>query len=208
MKKLLLALLCIPNIQAMELIESSNVSSKDQALKLYTNHKDMFDEDENAAYRVERSSMNKELRDILAHNALTKFKEAGYIRVNKDNTGKYALAAHVRGLGGGPVLASIFYWGTKAVCYGTALAGATTVVVATGGVAGGVTGGAVALIGSGASAGTGVVAGVITGAGFATEASLATASIVTSSGGIVGAVATVESAAGFMGAIGLAIPWL
>lgn len=220
MKKFLLALLCVPTIYAMELIEEhnnkpavelierANVSSADESLKLYTNHKDMFVEDETAAYRIERHGMNKNMRDVLVYKALKKFKEAGYIRINKDEDGKYALVAKVRGEGGGPILAGIFYYGTKAVCYGTALAGATTAVVATGGLAGAVTGAGVTAVGLGASAGTTLVAGGVAGAGLAGEAALATASVVTSSGGIVGAIAAVEAGATFMGAVGLAIPFL
>ena len=81
----------------------------------------MFVEDETAAYRIERHAMNKNMRDVLVYKALKKFKEAGYIRINKDEDGKYALVAKVRGEGGGPILAGIFYYGTKALlwyCFG------------------------------------------------------------------------------------------
>jgi hypothetical protein len=102
MKKLLLLLLAIPSINAMELIPANNVSSANHALKLYTNHKHMYVEDEDASYRVERHNMNKEMRDVLAFKAITKFKDAGYIRIDKNSDGKYTLAAKVRGEGGGP----------------------------------------------------------------------------------------------------------
>lgn len=208
MKRLLLLFLTISQIHAMELVNSRAVSSKNEALKLYTNNKDLYVEDEDAVYRVDIAEMNKDLRDILKYKALSKFIEnQGYIRINEDDD-KYSLAAKVRGDGGGPILAGAFYWGTKAFCYGTALAGATTAVVATGGIAGAVTGAGVGLVGSGATAGAGVVASTIAGAGLATEAAMATASVVTSSGGIVGAIAAVEAGATFMGAVGMAIPFL
>lgn len=211
MKRVLLLGLIIANVNAMELVKQSAVSSKDEALKLYTNNTDIYVEDDNAAYRVETCEMNKDLRDLLKYKALAKFLDsnAGYIRIKKEEGDDiYALDAKVRGNGGGPILAGVFYWGTKAVCYGTALAGATTAVVATGGVAGALTGAGVGIVGSGATAGAGVVASTIAGAGLATEAAMTTASVVASSGGIAGAIATVEAGATFMGALGMAIPFL
>lgn len=208
MKKLLLALLFIPFINnAMELVPV-DVSSKEQVLRLYTNNIKFYVEDENASYRIEKHNINPLLHEVAKRGVLDKFKDAGYIRVNKLEDGKYELLAKVRGEGGGPILAGILYYGTKALCYGTALAGATTVVVATGGLAGAATGAGVTAIGLGASAGTSVVAGGIAGAGLAGEAALATASVVTSSGGIVGAFAAVEAGATLMGAVGMAIPFL
>ncbi len=146
MKKLLLTLLFIPTIHAMELVESSNtishvpsmelidisnVSSADSALKLYTNHKDIYVEDENAAYRVEKHNMNALLQEISNRKALSKFKDAGYIRINKNSEGKYALAAKVRGEGGGPILGAICYVGVKTAAYTALMTGivATNAVV-------------------------------------------------------------------------------
>ena len=102
MKRLLLALLCISQLSAMELIEHSAVSSASN-LKLYTNHKDFFVEDDTAAYRVERHDMNPLLREVIQRKALNKFVGDGYVRINKLNEAKYSLAAKVRGNGGGPV---------------------------------------------------------------------------------------------------------
>jgi hypothetical protein len=84
--------------------------------------------------------------------------------------------------GGGPIAAAIGYWATKALCYGVAVAGASTIVVATGGVAGAVTG-VIAAATTGASA----------GAGLAGDTALATTAV-TSTMGIAEAVAAVESA--------------
>ena len=41
------------SVHSMELVERSAVQSANN-LKLYTNHKDLYVEDENAAYRIER----------------------------------------------------------------------------------------------------------------------------------------------------------
>lgn len=102
MKKLLLALLFIPTIHGMELIERNNVSSADQSLRLYSNQKDFYVEDSAAAYRVEKHHMNPLLNEVMNRKALGQFKDAGYVRISKLEDGKYALAAHVRGEGGGP----------------------------------------------------------------------------------------------------------
>jgi hypothetical protein len=67
--------------------------------------------------------MNKDLRNVLAHKALKKFKDAGYIQINQDETGKYALAAHVRGLGGGGVGATIGVIVGKTLTYGICYGG-------------------------------------------------------------------------------------
>lgn len=99
MKKLLVLLACPMIINGMQLVPVT-VQSRDN-VKVLTDYKRVFVEDENATYRVQSHEMNKELRELLKHKALDKFKETGYIRINKDETGKYALAAHVRGLGGG-----------------------------------------------------------------------------------------------------------
>ena len=100
MKRLLLALLVISPLSAMELVEHRTISSKD-ALRLYTNQKEFYVEDDYAAYRVEKHNINPLLAEVIKRQAFGKFKDAGYIRISKLNDSKYALAAHVRGLGGG-----------------------------------------------------------------------------------------------------------
>lgn len=194
-------------VHTMELVEQNAVSSAND-LKLYTNQRDFYVEDENAAYRVEKHNMNPLLRAIAQHKALEKFVGDGYIRINKDEGGKYALLAKVRGNGGGPISGAIAYWATKTLCYGTAAAAATTAVVATGGAAGALTGALVAGTTAGATTGATVVAGAIVGAGYASEAATLTAAVVTSSGGIAGTIAAVETGSLAAAAFFTAIPFL
>jgi hypothetical protein len=101
MKKLLLLLLPCITLNAMEIVPV-DVSSKEQAVKLYSDKKNFFVENEDAAYRVENHNVNPLLKELANRNALVKFKDAGYIRINKLEDGKYELAAKVRGEGGGP----------------------------------------------------------------------------------------------------------
>jgi len=63
--------------------------------------------------------MNKELRDVLKHKALAKFKEAGYIRAHKQSDGSYTLAAKVRGEAGGWLTGQIAAWTFRTVAYST-----------------------------------------------------------------------------------------
>lgn len=66
---------------------------------------------------VQPAYVDKFLRDI----PTDKFMEASEhiaVRAVKLDNGEYALHAHVRGLGGGPLLGQIGMWGTRAVGYG------------------------------------------------------------------------------------------
>lgn len=127
MKKLLLLPLLVSNLQAMELIP---VSSKEN-VRLLTNHKHMYVEDEDAAYRIEPHNMNRELREAVQRKALAKYKEAAFIRAHKQTDGKYTLFGKVRGNGGtGPVTAFIVGMGVRVGCYTSYLLGVTTPVVA------------------------------------------------------------------------------
>lgn len=155
MKRLLLSLLCIQSISGMSQIDQGSVSAA-QSLKVYTNNKKVFVEDENAAYSINPDRMNSELRKVIANKALVQFiKNGGYLRVNKDSEEKYNLAAKMRLNGGGPVLGCLFYCGIKVLAYAGII---------------GVTGGAVAAV----TAATGGVAGpvAITASKFATAALL------------------------------------
>lgn len=98
MKKLFIAILGISSLSAMQLVKNT---SSAVALKLYSNNRQAYVEDENAAYQVERYNMNPLMREVLNRQALGKFKDAGYIRINKLDEGKYELLAKVRGEGGG-----------------------------------------------------------------------------------------------------------
>lgn len=128
-KLLLLLFLSISSLNAMELIESKHVSSADK-VKLYTNHKDIFVEDEDAAYRIPRHDMNPLLREVVQRKALSKFIGDGYIRANKIEDGKYELLAKVRGDGGtGPITAFLVGLGVRVGCYTGYLLGVSTPVV-------------------------------------------------------------------------------
>lgn len=219
MKQLLLAFIFISPLSAMELVESKAVSSKD-ALKLYTNQKDFYVEDELAAYRVEKHDMNKELRALIQYTALTKFKEeAGYIRIDKHDEGKYSLLAKVRGKGGGPICAWWAYGIAKSTMYSTAAAAATATVagavIATGGgvvpaaIAGTAVGKTV-VAAAGVSTAANIVggaagAGIVAAAGVA-NTGLAMGGLAASAGSSAGIIAMVEA-----GSIGFAAlfagPW-
>lgn len=218
MKRLLALLLVLASTNILSMnqldtlvpVESIDIRGPIQLgeLKIYHDDNYFYVQRGNSIKRVEAHEVNRLLTDLLRKKLLDRLKSAGYIQVKEHQDGNYELAAKVRGNGGGPVLAGLFYWGTKTLCYGTALAGAGAAVVATGGAAGALTGAGVAAAGASASAGTTVVAGAIAGAGLTGEAALATASVVTSAGGITAAVAAVETAATAAGALGMAIPFL
>lgn len=172
MKKLLLLPLLISNLHAMELVPVSS----NENVRLLTNHTHMYIEDENAAYCIKPHDMNRELRDVLKHKALSKFKEAGYIRANKQSDGTYTLCAKVRGNGGtGPITAGIVNMTVRVGCWTAYLLGVTTPAVAGAVVAGpaGASAGAAATTVALANIGGGVAvaAGIET---LATKATLAT----------------------------------
>ncbi|HML18972.1 MAG TPA: hypothetical protein PKD74_00130, partial [Candidatus Dependentiae bacterium] len=101
---------------------------------------------------------------------IQRFVERGNrIRAIRLSDGEYRLQAMVPVKGGGPILAGLFYSGTKAVCYGSAIAAATAAVGATGGGALLVAGAAEAV----AVTGAGFAAAAITTAGGAAAATTA-----------------------------------
>ena len=195
MHKIILSLLfCGASVSAMELIESKHVSSKDK-LKLYTNHKDIFVEDENAAYRVEKHNMNPLLKEVIQRKALDKFIGDGYVRVNKHDEGTYELLAKVRGDGGGLVLATIAYGAVKVLAYSGIIATTGAAAAAVGGTGGTATPAVVAL---------GVAAkGSI---GMSLAGSMASAALASSAAApllVEGTVATIATAGGTTAAYGL-----
>lgn len=224
MKRLVLLLLVAAQLPAMELISTHGVSAKDEALKLYHNNHDMYVEDENAAYRIEKHQMNKELRDLLKYKVLAKFIESeGIIRINKEDDDSYSLVAKTPGLGGGPVSAWWAYTLTKGTIYGSvgiaAGAAVSTAVVASGGgvlaaAAGGSTAKAISTavsaasgLGGAASIGTaGVASGITSAVGVSTVATAATSLTVSSGESALGIMAAVEGASLFVGAL-FAGPW-
>lgn len=162
-------------------------------------------------HEVKPWHMNKELRNI-PQDQILKLLALGssYLHVNnmEGNNEEYSLKLYHRLKGGGPITGAILYWGTKAICYGTAAAGAGAAVVATGGAAGAAIGSAAAVATSGGTMGAGIVAGAIGGAGLAGEAALGTTAIVSTAGGIASAIAVVETTAASAGMLGLSIPFL
>ncbi len=171
---LLLSLISLSSLstRCMEVVPSS---CKDD-VRLLTNRSSMFVEDENAAYRIEKNNMNPLLRDVLRHKALEKFKDAGYIRINKNSEGKYELVAKVRGEGGtGPITAFIVGMGVRVGCYTGYLLGVTTPVVVGTAIAGPAGAGAgvaaAGLVVTHIGAGAGVIAGT---EALAMKATLAT----------------------------------
>jgi len=119
-----------------------------------------------------------------------------------------SLKYNTRLVGGGPVSGYIAYVTTKAICYGTAVAGFGAATVATGGISGAATGAATAVITAQASAGASVAAGAIAGAGLSTEAALLTLGVVTECGSVASMVAFVEGLSGGVGAFFTSIPFL
>jgi hypothetical protein len=136
------------------------------------------------------------------HEQVQRFIELGNrIRVIRLSDGEYRLQAMVPVKGGGPILACLFYSGTKAVCYGSAIAAATAAVGATGG-------GALLVAGAAEAAavtGAGVAAAGIAAVGGTTAATTAVGAAAATG---LSVVALVESASVFMGALGAAIPFL
>ncbi|MCL4380201.1 HINT domain-containing protein [Candidatus Dependentiae bacterium] len=104
----------------------------------------------------------------------------------------------------GPISGYVGYWVAKSLCYGTAVAAAGTVTVATGGVAGAVLGSAATGATLGAAAGAQLVGGAIGGAALSAEAATVTVAAL-SAGGVAQAVVAVES---FSSAVGWACTFL
>lgn len=182
------------------------------------------------SYRVGRESLDGTLRNINKTN-LSRFMQKGRISAHKLNDGTYMLRGHVNGVGGGPLVATAFYWGTKCLCW-AGIIGTGTAVVASGvgagvALAGGggaaLTGGA--LVGGTAKAGIALVAkGAIgstvaaTGAGVVSQGLMATtagaavtklgtaAFISSTAGSTLGVVGTIEAMAMAAAAAGMALP--
>lgn len=228
---MLLALLLIPfGISAGALEVTKNglfIPKKLGDVKVFHENDNFYIGSHGTYEKVQRYNLDKELREM-RQDQLIKFLGAGYLAINQSDNGEYSIKAKVRGLGGGPVTASVLYWLTKSVCYGGAAVAVGTATVATGGavataLGGGAvvtaaTGGAVAATGvvvsgtaAGAAMGTGgavVAAGAIATSAAATEVvTMATVSTMVTSGGCVAAaMAQVETAAIGAAAFGLWLP--
>lgn len=196
------------NAQIFKIKDSSVIASSNLGKVELLHDEDGFHIlQDNKYHDVESYWVDPFLRNI-SNKRLESFLDNGYVTINQMNSGEFFLRANVRGLGGGPISGAIAYWTTKTLCYGTAVAAASTVVVATGGMAGAVTGALAAGSTAGASLGATVVGSAIAGAGLGADAALATAGVVTSAGGIAGAVAAVESASTAAGFFFTMIPFL
>lgn len=106
------------SISSMELITAHSVSSS-EPVQLFSNHRDIFVQDENAAYRVEKHNMNPLLQEVMKRKAMGEFTDGGYIRVKQLSDGKYALEAKVRGDGGGYLTGQIASWTVRIGGYGS-----------------------------------------------------------------------------------------
>lgn len=126
----LFSLVSFSAISSMELIAASSVSSA-EPVKLFRNHKDLFVEDELAAYRVEKHNMNPLLHEVMKRQAMGNFTEkGGYLRVKQLNDGTYLINANVRGDGGtGPITAGVVGFAVRFGCYTAYLLGTSGTVV-------------------------------------------------------------------------------
>ncbi|MDP3889287.1 MAG: hypothetical protein Q8Q25_01950 [bacterium] len=158
--------------------------------------------------QIQPCFVDKELRGIPSDRLAKLLAIGGYLSVNKmNNSEDYSVRLQGRVNGGGPLLASAFYWGTKALCYGTFFGGAAAVIPATGGLAAAIP--SMALAGLSTSTGAGIVATGIATVGLAPSAALASGTVLAASAGTVTTVvAGVETAATVASAIGMAIPFL
>lgn len=114
----LLSIILFSSVLSMELIAANSVSSS-EPVQLFSNHKDIFVQDENAAYRVDKHNINPLLKEVIQRKAMGNFSTAGYIRVSKLDDGTYSLNAKVRGLSGGFITGMIAGAVVRAVGYGT-----------------------------------------------------------------------------------------
>ena len=161
------------------------------------------------SYRVGRESTCDVLRNINKTN-MARFMQKGRISAHKLNDGSYMLRGHVNGVGGGPIAGWIAYWGTKALCYGTGIAAGTTVVVASGGLAGVVTGAGLGIASSGATVGAGIVGTALAGGGAVVTEGAVTLGVnaLAAYGSTAGIVTAIETTASTLGVLAGACPFL
>jgi hypothetical protein len=150
MKNILLSLLlaAFASSSASIKIDKSMImaASSVGAFKLYHNGTNFIAKQNGVRTEIGSESLDSALRRVNSHN-LSAFLKCGRIMVTRSTDGSLILRHHVNGIGGGPVAASIGYWGTKVLCWaGIITAGGAAV-------ASGV-GAGVALAGGGAAAAT------------------------------------------------------
>lgn len=149
MKKIILSLIALLSIPVigMELIKSNAVSSADN-ISLWSNEKEIFVEDDNAAYRIEKHNMNPLLQEVMKRKVMDEFTEkGGYLRVKQLSDGKYFINANVRGDGGFLLTGVIVYNTCRVVGY-SGIVLASISAVSAGFVAGGPAGAVMAASGA------------------------------------------------------------
>lgn len=164
----------------------------------------------NKQYDVQPCFVDKELKKY-SPEQLRAFLQCGYMQCKRMSDGEYTIKRHVRGLGGGPVLAAAFYCITKGLCYAGVIGAGSAVIAGTGGFAGGVIAGGlgIAAVGTGtATAGAtavGLVAGGVGASAGAIALATATAGAMVAATGSI--VAGIEAASWGAAAIGAMIPF-
>jgi len=195
--QLSMALLFACNVSANnELLKLSDSSlmtpSRLGAIALFHGEKGFHVEKDNKHHEVKRYWVDPLLRGAKTKQ-LKAFLDNGYVFLDQMSDGEYTIKAKVRGLGGGPLLGSLFYALTKTACYGTAVAATGAVVVGTGGLAGAATGVLAAGTTLGAGSAVTMTAAAIAGAGGTAAAAEVTGAVILASGGFAGAVAAIEA---------------
>lgn len=198
--------------QLSELIAFSKTYAKAKEslgdLQLFKYQDNFYVAKEGKATLVKPYDVDPLLKKAKTETLVKYFEENGYIQIEQLANKDYILKAKGKILGGGPILASVFYGATKAVCYGTFIAGASATVASTGGgaiiIAGAgelaaVTGSGLAAVAISSSVTATTVATTVTGAGVA---------VATTAGGLSAIVAGIETLSVLAGAAGAAIPFL
>ncbi len=183
-------------------------------VKLSHNGKRFLAKQKGQRTKIQNCFVDKTIRGV-SQERLAKLMDCGYLSLNQTDDGEFTLKHNVRGPGGGPVLATLFYWATKVGLYsaiGGAVAGSTAAVVVTGGAAAPAVAGLGAAVGTGigtaaasAAIGGAVVSTAVAGSAAATAAVGGTALAVgAGAGGAAGVIAAIEAAAIAAAAIGAA----
>lgn len=97
--------ICIQNVFAFK-IESFLSSEKLGKVELFYEKNSFYIVQEEELYRVENYCVDKTLHQI-EENKLAAFLKENYLSIHQDNEGNFAIKVHVRGLGGGPIGATV-----------------------------------------------------------------------------------------------------
>lgn len=153
-------------------------------------------------------------KDLMKYNPqqLNAFLQCGYMESKRMSDGQYTIKKHVRGLGGGPVLAAAFYCVTKGLCYAGVIGSGSAVIATTGGFAGGIIAGGLGIAAAGTGTATaaattvGIVASGVGASASATAAATSAAAVMVAATGSI--VTGIEAASWGAAAIGAMIPFL